>query len=58
MENTEKFRMRKYSKQTATNIYAAHRRGVNKPQQKHRLEKVSNKLLGLKQKERKKSFVL
>ena len=23
MENTEKFRMRKYSKQTATNIYAA-----------------------------------
>ena len=26
MENTEKFRMRKYSKQTGTNIYV---RGVN-----------------------------
>ena len=24
MENTERFRMHKYSKQTATNIYAAH----------------------------------
>ena len=33
MENTEKFRMRKYSKQTGTNIYAAPiaMRGVNKP---------------------------
>ena len=30
MENTEKFRMRKYSKQTARNIYAAPMRGVNK----------------------------
>ena len=30
MENTEKFRTRKYSKQTATNIYAAPTRGVNK----------------------------
>ena len=29
MENTEKFRMRKYLKQTGTNIYAAHGRGVN-----------------------------
>ena len=29
MENTEKFRMRKYSKKTATNIYAAPMRGVN-----------------------------
>ena len=29
MENTEKFRMRKYSKQTGTNIYAAPIRGVN-----------------------------
>ena len=27
MENTKKFRMRKYSKQTGTNIYAV--RGVN-----------------------------
>ena len=30
MEKTEKFRMRRYSKRTATNIYAAPMRGVNK----------------------------
>ena len=30
MENTEKFRMRKYSKKTGTNIYAAPMHGVNK----------------------------
>ena len=29
MEKTEKFRMRRYSKTTATNIYAAPMRGVN-----------------------------
>ena len=29
MEKTEKFRKRKYSKKTATNIYAAPMRGVN-----------------------------
>ena len=33
MENTENFPMRKYSKQTATNIYAAPMRVVNKTQQ-------------------------
>ena len=31
MENTEKFRMRNYSKQTASNIYATPMRGVNNP---------------------------
>ena len=30
MEKTEKFRMRKYSKKTGTNIYAAPMRGLNK----------------------------
>ena len=30
MEKIEKFRMRRYSKKTTTNIYAAHGRGVNK----------------------------
>ena len=30
MKKTEKFRMRRYSKKTATNIYAAPMRGVNK----------------------------
>ena len=30
MENTEKFRMSKYSKQTGTSIYAAPMRDVNK----------------------------
>ena len=30
MEKTEKFRMRRYSKKTATNIYAAPMRVVNK----------------------------
>ena len=30
MEKTEKFRMRMYSKKTATNIYAAPMRGINK----------------------------
>ena len=30
MEKTEKFRMRRYSKKAATNIYAAHVRGVYK----------------------------
>ena len=29
MENTEKFRMRKYSKEAGTNIYASPMRGVN-----------------------------
>ena len=29
MEKTEKFRMRRYSKKTTTNIYAAPMRGVN-----------------------------
>ena len=32
MENTEKFRMRKYSKQTGTNIYAAPMHDVNNKQ--------------------------
>ena len=34
MEKTEKFRMRRYWKKMATNIYAVHKRNVNNPIQK------------------------
>ena len=41
MENTEKFRMRRYSKKTATNIYAAPMCGVNDKQSSDREEGYS-----------------